>query len=84
MNPLVRDSRAQMHAMLTGGQILFSPRCAEPQPGFPSLIDSFRRAKAKPDGGLDNKGHFPVEPAGIPYSEVVEMFRGIKLFSSGF
>jgi hypothetical protein len=67
LNPLVRDSRAQMHTLFGTGQILISRRCSEPQPGFPSLVDSFRRAKARPDGGLEKKGHFQHGPDGVRY-----------------
>lgn len=67
MNPLVVDSRSQMHTLLTNGQILFSPRLLEPQPGFPSLIESFKRAKVKEGGKLDNRGHFQHGPDGVRY-----------------
>ena len=67
MNPLVLDSRAQMHHLFSTGQILLSPRLFEPQPGFPSLIESFKRAKVRAGGKLDNKGHFQHGPDGVRY-----------------
>jgi len=67
LNPLVVDSRAQMHNLLTNSHILISPRCAEPHPGFPSLIESFKRAKVLSGGGLDKKGNFQHGPDGVRY-----------------
>ena len=65
--PLVRDSRSQMHSLLRAGQVLLASKCAEPQPGFPSLVESFKQAKARTDGGLDKKGHFQHGPDGVRY-----------------
>jgi hypothetical protein len=66
-NPLVKDSRAQMHALFENRQILIAPRCAEPNEGFASLIESFRRAKVGPKGGLVEKGQFQHAPDGVRY-----------------
>jgi hypothetical protein len=66
-NPLVKDSRAQMHALFEAKQILLSPKCSEPSDGFPSLVESFRRAKIGPRGGLLEKGQFQHGPDGVRY-----------------
>jgi len=66
-NPMVRDSRAQMHGLLEQHQILLSERCAEPADGFPSLIESFRRAKVGPRGGLIELGQYQHGPDGVRY-----------------
>jgi hypothetical protein len=66
-NPGVKESRSQMHTLLTGRRVLFSPRCREPQPGFPSLIDSLRRAKVYASGSLVAKGGFQHGPDGVRY-----------------
>jgi hypothetical protein len=55
-NPLVKESRAQMHAVLSAHQILISPKLKEPEEGFASLVESMRRAKVTPRGGLVEKG----------------------------
>jgi hypothetical protein len=57
-NPPVRLSRTQMHMLLEAHQILIAPKCKEPVEGFPSLVESFRRAPASPKGGLVEKGNF--------------------------
>jgi hypothetical protein len=66
-NPLVKDSRAQMHAVFDARQILLDPKCKEAAEGFPSLVDSFRSAKVGPRGGLVEKGHFQHGPDGVRY-----------------
>jgi hypothetical protein len=66
-NPPVRDSRAQMHSLLTARQILISPRLCEAMEGFPSLHDCFSRAKALANGKLDKKGHLQHGPDGVRY-----------------
>jgi hypothetical protein len=45
-NPLVRDSRAQLHLLFERNRILISEKCREPCEGFSSLVESLRRAKA--------------------------------------
>jgi len=57
-NPPVRLSRAQMYDLFVANQILIAPKCKEAVEGFPSLVDSFRRAQVGPKGGLVEKGHF--------------------------
>jgi hypothetical protein len=66
-NPLVKDSRAQMHALFEAKQVLFSPRCKEASEGFPSLVESFRSAKVGPKGGLVERGHYQHGPDGVRY-----------------
>lgn len=66
-NPLVKDSRAQMHTLFENGQILLGPKCSEPADGFPSLVESLRRAKVGPRGGLVEKGNFQHVPDGLRY-----------------
>jgi hypothetical protein len=66
-NPLVHQSRTQMHALFEGHQILLAPRCREPSEGFPSLVESLRRAKVGPKGGLIEKGNFQHGPDGVRY-----------------
>lgn len=66
-NPLVRDSRAQMHELLERHQIQFGKECREPVEGFPSLVESMRRAKVGPKGGLIEKGDFQHGPDGVRY-----------------
>jgi len=66
-NPGVRESRAQMHTLLEQRQILISRKCKEPSEGFPSLVDSFRRAPIGPKGGLVEKGNFQHGPDGVRY-----------------
>jgi hypothetical protein len=66
-NPLVRDSRAQMHAAFSNRQILLGEKCKLPGDGFASLVESFRRAKVGPRGGLIEKGGFQHGPDGIRY-----------------
>jgi hypothetical protein len=66
-NPLVKDSRAQMHAVLDARQLLLSPKCKEASEGFPSLVESFRSAKVGPKGGLVEKGNYQHGPDGIRY-----------------
>jgi hypothetical protein len=66
-NPLVQQSRAQMHTLFERRQILLSGRCRDPAAGFPSLVESFRRAKVGPKGGLIAKGGFQHGPDGVRY-----------------
>lgn len=57
MNPLVLDSRKQMKAVFVTGAILISPRCAEAEPPFPSLIESLARAKVTAGGHFEKARH---------------------------
>lgn len=66
-NPYVKDSRAQMHAVLSAGQILISPRCREANSGFPSLVESLRSAKVTPRGALVENGNFQHAADGVRY-----------------
>jgi hypothetical protein len=66
-NPLVPDSRKQMKACFLAGQILLAPECAETGTGFPSLIESFARAKVNSNGRFEKKGHFTHGPDGVRY-----------------
>jgi hypothetical protein len=66
-NPFVRDSRAQMHELFDRHQIQFGAECKEPCEGFPSLVESMRRAKVGPKGGLIEKGDFQHGPDGVRY-----------------
>lgn len=66
-NPLVKDSRAQMHLLLDQRQVLFSRRCAEAPVGFPPLLECMRRAKVGPRGGLVEKGNFQHSADGVRY-----------------
>ncbi len=66
-NPTVRDSRAQMYLLFEKHQVLLSPKCKEPSEGFPSLVESFRKAKVGPKGGLIPKGDFQHGPDGVRY-----------------
>jgi hypothetical protein len=66
-NPLVLDSRKQMHQLFAEGQILISPSCAEVSPGFPSLIESFKRCKVNEAGKFIRKEHFTHGPDGVRY-----------------
>lgn len=66
-NPPVPESRAQVHYLLERNQIRLAPTCSEPGEGFPSLIESLRRAKVGPKGGLVAKGDFQHAPDGMRY-----------------
>jgi hypothetical protein len=66
-NPMVPDSRNQMHYLFTQDQILIAPACKQPQEGFPSLVDSLRRAPVGPKGGLVERGGFQHNPDGVRY-----------------
>lgn len=66
-NPLVAESRAQMHEILTKHQVIFSERCKEPGENLPSLVDSMRRSKVGPKGGLLEAGDYQHGPDGIRY-----------------
>lgn len=66
-NPLVTESRDQMHSLFLRKRILLSPRCEEPTEGFHSLVESFRKAKAGPKGGLVEKGGYQHCPDGVRY-----------------
>jgi hypothetical protein len=66
-NPAVKDSRAQMHTLFEKSQILLSEKCKEPANGFPSLVESFRRAQVGPRGGLIEKGNFQHAADGVRY-----------------
>jgi hypothetical protein len=66
-NPVVGDSRNQMHFLFERHQILISPACKVPQEGFPSLVDSLRRAPVGPKGGLVDRGGFQHNPDGVRY-----------------
>lgn len=66
-NPMVKDSRAQMHGLFQARQVLISPNCKESAEGFPSLVESFRRAQVGPRGGLIEKGHYQHGPDGVRY-----------------
>lgn len=66
-NPLVRDSRAQLHLLFERNQILLGPECREPVEGFSSLVESLRRAKVGPKGGLVEKGGYQHGPDGVRY-----------------
>jgi hypothetical protein len=66
-NPLVQNSRAQMHALFERHQILLSPKCREPSSGFPSLVEAFRRGKVTTKGKLVEKGSFQHGPDGVRY-----------------
>lgn len=65
--PLVRDSRAQMHVAFTSRQVLLSSSCHQGQPGFPSLVESFTRAKVNPLGKFSKKGHLAHGPDTVRY-----------------
>ena len=66
-NPLIPDSRKQMKSVFSTGVVAFSPECAEPQEGFPSLLDSFQRAKVNAAGKFDKKKHYTHGPDGVRY-----------------
>ena len=66
-NPLVTDSRAQIHMLLERHQILFGEQCRIASEGFASLVESMRRAKVGPRGGLIEKGGFQHCPDGVRY-----------------
>jgi hypothetical protein len=66
-NPAVRESRNQMHALLSARRILFSERCKVGSEGFPSLVESMRRAKVTPKGKLVEKGGYQHAPDGVRY-----------------
>lgn len=72
-NPLVKDSRDQMHSLFLARQLLISARCDEAQPGrderngFPSLIEGFQRAKVTPAGSFVRKGHLTHGPDAVRY-----------------
>lgn len=66
-NPPVTDSRDQMHGLFTRNRILLAPKCEEPTEGFHSLVESFRKAKAGPKGGLIEKGGYQHCPDGVRY-----------------
>jgi hypothetical protein len=66
-NPLVADSRKQMKYLALNGMVLISPACVEAPEGFPSLIESFVRAKVTPDGKFIKKGHHTHGPDGVRY-----------------
>lgn len=66
-NPLVKESRSQMHRLFDQHQILLSPKCKTPTEGFPSLVEAFRRAKVGPRGGLVEAGNFQHGPDGTRY-----------------
>lgn len=66
-NPVVGDSRNQMHFLFERHRILISPACKVPQEGFPSLVDSLRRAPVGPKGGLVERGGFQHNPDGVRY-----------------
>ena len=61
------DSRKQMHALFGARQIMFSPRCNEQPPGFPALIEGFRRTKGHTDGSFVKKGHWTHGPDSVRY-----------------
>jgi hypothetical protein len=66
-NPVVGDSRNQMHFLFERHQILISPACKQAQEGFPSLVDSLRRATVGPKGGLVERGGYQHNPDGLRY-----------------
>jgi hypothetical protein len=66
-NPLVKESRSQMHAVLQAHQVLISPRLKEPEAGFPALVESMRRAKVTQRGALVEKGGWQHGPDGVRY-----------------
>lgn len=66
-NPPVPTSRDQMHDCFTRRRILISPQCENPAEGFSSLIDSLRKAKRGPKGGLLEKGGYQHCPDGLRY-----------------
>jgi len=66
-NPPVKESRAQMHALFFSRQVLISPRLKEPDPGFPSLSESFTRAKVTVRGQLMERGGWQHGPDGVRY-----------------
>jgi hypothetical protein len=66
-NPLVKDSRAQMHLLFSEHQIIYAEACRVPAEGFASLVESTRRAKVGPRGGLIEKGGFQHCPDGVRY-----------------
>jgi hypothetical protein len=66
-NPLVKDSRAQMHLLFSEYQIIYAEACRTPAEGFASLVESTRRAKVGPRGGLIEKGGFQHCPDGVRY-----------------
>ena len=67
LNPLVRESRAQMHQLFDRRQIILSKKCTEPADGFAPLTESFRRAKVGPRGGLIEKGGYQHGPDTVRY-----------------
>lgn len=68
-NPLIDASRLQMKALLSTGKIIFSPKCAEPANGFPSLLDSLQRAKVNANGKFlkDRNDRYTHGPDGVRY-----------------
>lgn len=75
-NPLIPDSRKQMKLLLTSGRIAFSPACAEPVDGFPSLLDSMQRAKVNNVGKFIKKKHYTHGPDGVRYMAWRFLMRG--------
>lgn len=69
-NPLIPDSRKQMKACFLSGSILISPKCLEPTAqGFPSLVESFMRAKVNSFGKFEKGKNAPWThgPDGVRY-----------------
>lgn len=83
-NPLVKESRAQMHELFTSRQILISPKCKEASEGFPSLVTSFRSAKVGPKGGLIEKGNYQHGCDGVRYAAWRFLPRPMPVKPNGF
>jgi hypothetical protein len=66
-NPLVADSRDQMHGLFLRHRIVLSQKCEQPTEGFHSLVESFRKAKTGPKGGLLERGGYQHNPDGVRY-----------------
>lgn len=66
-NPAVKDSRSQMHTLLSSFVILFGEECKLGGDGFPSLVESFASAQCGPRGGLLEAGHYQHGPDGVRY-----------------
>jgi len=66
-NPLVTDSRKQMKLAFITGVIVLSSACIEAQAPFPSLVESFARAKVNANGKFEKRGHYTHGPDGVRY-----------------
>jgi hypothetical protein len=66
-NPSVPESLDQMFTVFERREILLGPRCREPSPGFPSLVDSLRNAQKNSFGKLRRGEVFQHACDGVRY-----------------